>query len=393
MVYIHRNLEQKIKRSLNHYPAVAILGPRQCGKSTLADEAISKVKNKIKLDLEKQSDLIQLEEIELFLDLHKNRLICLDEIQRKPDLFTSLRSFIDEQKRNGLFLILGSASQDLIKQSSETLAGRILYLELTPFLLSELAPPGVVQDFYIREHWHRGGFPRAYLAGNDELAFEWLNNFIRTFLERDIPQLGFNISSESMHRFWRMISHVHGQILNKSQLGKSLGVSHTTLGNYVDLLVHTFMIRLLEPYEANVKKRLVKSPKIYFRDTGILHSLLSIESFEDLFAHPVLGASWEGYIIENIISEMPGWDPMFYRTSTGSEIDLIMKKGERILAFECKVSTSPGLTREFWKALEDVKPDKCFIIAPVKIPYFMKDNIRVCSPGYFITNKNELIDN
>jgi predicted AAA+ superfamily ATPase len=392
MVYIPRKLEQKLASSINHYPAIAILGPRQCGKSTLADQFISNVPHKIKLDLEKQSDLSQLEEIELFIDLHSNELICLDEIQRKPDLFVSLRSFIDDQKRNGLFLILGSASRDLIKQSSESLAGRIFYLELTPFLISELQALDGDSKFDIRKHWLRGGYPRAYLSEDDELAFEWLSNFIQTYLERDIPQLGFNYAASKMRRFWRMLAHVHGQILNKSRLGDSLGVSHTTLGSYVDLLDHTFMIRLLEPYEANVKKRLVKSPKIYFRDTGILHSLLSICSFEDLFSNPILGVSWEGFAIENIISEMQGWDPMFYRTSTGSEIDLIMKKGERIIAFECKVSRSPGLTRESWKAVDDVRPERCFVLAPVQHPYYLNENIFVCSPDYFILNNEKLID-
>lgn len=390
MAYIQRKLELKVNQSLKNYPVVAILGPRQCGKTTLADEIIARQENKIKLDLEKQSDLIQLEEVELFLDLYKNRLICLDEIQRKPDLFTSLRSFIDEQNRDGLFLILGSASRDLIKQSSETLAGRILYLELTPFLISELISKGETTGSIIKKYWLRGGFPRAYLSGSDIVAFEWLNSFIRTFLERDIPQLGFNLSAQTLHRFWRMLSHVHGQILNKSKLGESLGVSHNTLGNYVDILVNTYMIRMLEPFEANVKKRLIKSPKIYFRDTGILHALLSISSAEDLHAHPVIGASWEGFVIENIISEMPGWDPMFYRTSNGSEIDLILKKGNRILAFECKVSPSPRITKGFWNALEDVDPEKCFIIAPVQNPFFLKNNVMVCSPEYFIANKNEI---
>ncbi len=390
MVYIHRELQQKIQNSLINYPVVAILGPRQCGKSTLAEQIIAKRKDAVKLDLEKQSDMVQLDEIELFLDLYKNKLICLDEIQRKPELFASIRSFIDEQKRNGLFLILGSASQDLIKQSSQTLAGRILYLELTPFLITELLASNEIPEYNNKQHWLRGGFPRAYLAGNDELAFEWLNSFIRTYLERDIPQLGFNLSAETMHRFWRMLSHVHAQILNKSKLGDSLGLSHTTVGSYIDLLAHTFMIRVLEPFEANVKKRLVKSPKIYFRDTGILHALLSVHSYEELFIHPVLGASWEGFMMETIISQMSGWDPMFYRTAKGSEIDLILKKGNRILAFEFKVSPSPGITKEFWKALEDVNPESCIVIAPVKNSYFLSDTVRVCNPEYFLLNKEEL---
>lgn len=392
MSYLQRNLEQKTEYSLRYYPIVAILGPRQCGKSTLANEIISKKKDKLILDLEKQSDLIQLQEAELFLELHKNKLICLDEIQRRADLFPVLRAFVDEQKRNGILLILGSASPDLLRQSSESLAGRILYLELSPFLLSELMASDKIRGFNIKKHWLRGGFPRAYLAENDELAFEWLNNFIRTFLERDIPQLGFNLSSQTLYRFWRMLSHLHGQSLNKSKLGDSMGLSHTTIRNYIDLLVNTFIIRLLEPYEANVKKRLVKSPKMYFRDSGILHTLHSIYSYEDLFAHPVIGTSWEGYVIENMIAEMPGWDATYYRTSRGSEIDLILKKSDRIIAIECKVSSAPGFTKEYWQALEDINPEKSFIIAPVKNPYYLKDSVMVCNPEYFLENKIDLTD-
>ena len=379
MEYITRHLEGKLEQSLQNYPVVAILGPRQCGKSTLAGEVISKHPSWIKLDLEKQSDLVQLEEAELFFNLYRNKQICLDEIQRKPELFSSMRPFIDEENRNGLFLILGSASQDLIKQSSETLAGRILYLELSPLRLSEIYKADNNFTATNRTHWLRGGFPRAFLSGSDALAFEWIDSFIITFLERDLPQLDFNIPPKTLHRFWRMLSHVHGQVLNKSKLGESLGISHTTIGKYVEILVGTYMIRLLEPFEANVKKRVIKAPKLYFRDTGILHALQSIHTFENLHSHPIIGSSWEGYVIENIIGEMAGWEPMFYRTSNGSEIDLILKKGQRVLAFECKVSPAPKLTRGFWNAIEDVKPEKTFIVASAKQAYLIKKDVLVCN--------------
>ena len=241
---------------------------------------------------------------------------------------------MDESGRNGQFIILGSASPDLIRQSSETLAGRVSYFELTPFLLNEVLEEHSLKT--LRKLWLRGGFPRSYLAPNEKESFEWRLDFIRTFLERDIPQLGFRTPARTIERFWRMCAHLHGQLLNSSKLGESMGVSHHTIRSYVDMLEQSFVLRVLRPYESNLKKRLIKSPKIYIRDSGLLHALLGIESHDDLLGHPVYGASWEGWVIENVLSLLPDWNAAFYRTSSGSEIDLILEKGNRRIGVECK---------------------------------------------------------
>jgi len=304
--YIKRFFTEKIRERLLNIPGVIILGPRQCGKSTLAKAIISKIENAVYLDLERPSDINKLIDPEAFLSLNADKLICLDEIQRVPELFPILRSVIDENRRNGQFIILGSASPDLIRQSSETLAGRVSYFELTPFLFKEISEHSSPNK--LRKLWLRGGFPRSYLASDEKESFEWRLNFIRTFLERDIPQLGFRIPAKTLERFWKMCAHLHGQLLNSSKLGESLGVSHHTVRSYSDLLEQTFVLRVLRPYESNLKKRLIKSPKIYIRDTGLLHALLDIESHNELLGHPVYGASWEGFVIENILS--------FYQTGT-----------------------------------------------------------------------------
>jgi len=294
--YIPRNLEKKVREHLRHFPAVAILGPRQCGKSTMARRIVSGIKNAIILDLEKPSERARLTEPELFFTRTGVKLVCLDEIQRIPELFPVLRSVIDDRGRNGQFLILGSASRDLIRQTSESLAGRISYLELPAFQLSEVKPSGKS----LVKMWLRGGFPRSYLAKNDPMSSAWRYNFIRTFLERDIPQLGFSIPADNIRRLWSMCAHSHGQLLNASQLGGSLGVSHTTVRSYIHILSQTFMLRILPPFLPNLKKRLGKSPKVFLRDSGILHALLEIDSMDHLNGHPVCGSSWEGFAMENI---------------------------------------------------------------------------------------------
>ncbi len=260
--FVQRKLYARINRLLQDFPAVAILGPRQCGKTTLALEIARKTEPSIYVDLERPSDARKLRDPELYFRQYQDRLACLDEIHRQPDLFPLLRGVIDEHRRNGRFLILGSASRDLIRQSSETLAGRIAYLELTPFLLSEAAGHSPTDPSVAQTLWLRGGFPDSYLARDTAASLEWRENFIRTFLERDIPQLGFNIPAETLRRLWRMLAHSHGQQLNSSRLGEAIGVSHTTIRSYLDLLSQTFMIRLLQPQHANLKKRLVKSPKV-----------------------------------------------------------------------------------------------------------------------------------
>ena len=373
--YIKRRLEAELEDCLNDFPAVAVLGPRQCGKSTLAKVFIERFDDALYLDLENPADLAKLNDPELFFTHNQDKLICLDEIQLKPDIFARLRPLIDARNRTGQFIFLGSASRDLLKQSSETLAGRLAYLELTPFLFSETAaekPPLQLHDF-----WLRGAFPKSLLARSSKASYRWRDNFIRTFLERDIPQLGFRIPAQSLRRTWQMCAHNQGQLLNSSQLGSALGISHTTLRSYLELLSETFMLRILPPFAANLKKRLVKAPKIYIRDSGILHALLAVDNYDDLLSHPVFGASWETLVLENIIASYPEWEPFFYRTAAGAEIDLLLVRGQKRIAIECKASTAPTVSRGFWNALKDLEVDETWIVAPVKEGYPFADNVWV----------------
>lgn len=379
--YIERALQQEVISCLRDFPAVAILGPRQCGKSTLARNIIRNAGETVYLDLELPSDIQKLSEPELFLHQHTGKLICLDEIQRMPEIFPVLRSVIDSDRINSHFLILGSASPELIKQSSETLAGRIAYLELTPLLQHEILPTG--HDNVLPVYWLRGGFPDSFLARNDDSSGRWRDNFIRTFLERDIPQLGFFIPALTMRRVWQICAHNSGQIFNASQLGANIGVSHTTMKKYIDLLANTFMLRVLPPFLPNIGKRLVKSPKIYLRDTGILHSLFRIDRFDDLLGHPALGASWETLVLENVIAALPGWDAFFYRTAAGAEIDLVLTRGERKLAVECKASAAPRVSRGFWTGMEDLGIENAWVIAPIRDAYSIARNVTVSSLDHF----------
>lgn len=379
--YINRNITQLIKKRLNSNPAVALLGARQVGKSTLAEKILEQYPDSIYLDLERPSDLNKLTDPETYFALFQQKLICLDEIQRVPEIFSVLRSVIDRNKRNTQFLILGSASRDLIKQSSESLAGRLSYIEVTPFTQAEVAETTKVD---LQIHWIRGGYPRSLLALDDEDSFQWREDYIRTFLERDIPQLGFQIPAVTMSRLWQMLAHSHGQILNTSKLAGSMGVSSHTVRKYIDLLQQTFMLRVLPPYATNTKKRLVKSPKVYIRDSGILHSLLGIESLQDLFGHPVYGASFEGYIIENIISQLSRWKASFYRTSNGAEMDLVLEKGNKRLAIEIKSSSSPKVSKGFWSSIETLQPSQSYVIAPVESSYPISDDVMVVPLHEFI---------
>ena len=371
---IDRQLTNTITRRLKNNPVVTILGPRQCGKTTLTGQIVRKITQSVYLDLENPGDLAKLDDPFAFFSLHKDDLVCLDEIQRAPELFSILRSIIDERARNGQFLILGSAGRDLIRQSSETLAGRISYLNLTPFLLSET---DAVKKDDIRRLWLRGGFPRSYLAEDITVSFEWRQDFIRTFLERDIGMLGFRMSPVRLGRLWKMCAHIHGSLLNASKLADSLGVSSHTVRSYIDLLEHTFMLRVLFPDASNLKKRLVKSPKTYIRDSGILHALLDIRTHDDLLSHPIIGASFEGFAMENILANATNYQPSFYRTSAGAEIDLILRKGQRTLAFELKSSTVPKVSKGFWNALDDLSPDEAYVVAPVKESYPIKGGVMV----------------
>lgn len=377
--YISRNIEEKLERSLSRSPAVALLGPRQCGKSTTAKEYLKNTPS-IYLDLQDRVDRNKLAEPELFFDAYRDKLICLDEIQRLPDFFSILRSEIDKDRRPGRFLILGSASRDLIKQSSESLAGRISYIDMTPFWLKEVAGYVTWTDL-----WLRGGFPESVLAEDDEDSYDWRLDFIRTFLERDIPALGFTIPIPVIERLWLLLAHYHGQTINYHKLAAAADISIPTLKKYLAILEQTYMLRMLPPASSNLKKRLVKSPKVYLRDSGILHALLQIEGYDDLLANPVSGASWEGFVIENIIVQSDRWKPYFLRTSNGAEIDLVIEGAGRQHLFECKLSKAPKPSRGFHELVDLLKPDSAIVVAPVDKSYEIKRGIFVCPPdGVFI---------
>jgi len=377
--YLKRaQLQARVKELLKDYPAVAILGARQVGKSTLAKKILEQFKTSVFLDLQLPRELNKLSDPEAFFELHKKSLICLDEIQYKPDLFPVLRGVIDQRKKNGQFLILGSASRDLIRQSSESLAGRIAFLNITPFNAQETGQ----KKFH--QHWLRGGYPLSFLSRNDKVSLEWRYNYIRTFLERDIPQLGFNIPAQSLERLWKILSHSQGQILNSSKFGETLGKSAHTIKNYIDILEQTFTLRTLKPYIRNVKKRLIKSPKVYIRDTGLLHAYLDIETTNDLFGHPIYGVSFESYVIENICSRLNHWNQYFYRTSSGAELDLVLEKTRQTIAIEIKASTSPKPSKGFWNAVEDIKASKKYIIAPVSETYPIQKGLIVTNVFSFL---------
>jgi uncharacterized protein len=377
---IKRSIEDFVLQNLRVFPAVALLGPRQCGKSTLAKMLSEKIPSFLYLDLQNPVDLNKLNDPVLFFEANSEATFCIDEIQLLPELFSVLRSIIDQNRQNGRFILLGSASRELIKQTSESLAGRIGLVEIHPFSLDEVHEN---PDFQFNKFWLRGGYPESYLSENDEDSKLWRENFIRTYIERDIPQLGFQIPALQLRRLLTMCAHNQGQLLNLSKLGESLSLTHPTIRRYIDLLEQTFILRTLQPYEVNVKKRLVKSPKVFIRDTGILHRLLQIDQFNDLMGNPVFGSSWEGLVIENILSNLRDWFPFFYRSAVGDEIDLVLVKGEMIIAIECKASASPVLTKGFWKSLEVIKPKKAFVIVPVSGSYTIKQNVTVCGLADF----------
>jgi predicted AAA+ superfamily ATPase len=369
--YIDRVIEPIARERLANNPALALLGPRQCGKSTLARHLLKDFMDAVYLDVELPSDRNKLRDPEAFLKLHQGKLVCIDEVQRVPELFPVLRSLIDQSGVNGQYLILGSASRDLIRQSSETLAGRIAYLELAPFSIREV--PDAQQKL-----WLQGGFPRSFFA-EESAGFAWRGDFIRSFLERDVPMLKSGIPPEAVGRLLTMCAHYHGQFLNLEKLAGSMGVHAGTIRNYLDLLCGAFMMRRLPPFFANVKKRLIKSPKIYIRDSGILHALLNIKTMDDLFAHPVFGDSWEGLVVENILSSLPdGVSFGYYRTSNGAEMDLVLETGASRIGIECKASSSPKVTRGLWSAKDDLKLDEVLIIAPVDSAYPFGDGVTVC---------------
>jgi len=379
--FIQRKIEDTIKQYLKIFPVVAVLGPRQCGKSTLVKRLSQNWGTSLFLDLQYDADLGKLDQPSFFFESNADKIICLDEIQLVPQLFSVLRSVVDQNRQNGKFILLGSASRDLIQQTSESLAGRIGLVNLAPFTINELDN---LEGFNLYTFWLRGGFPDSYLSDNDTFSGIWRENFIKTFIERDIPQLGFQIPALQLKRLLVMCAHNQGQLVNYSKLGESLGLTHPTIRRYIDLLEQTFILRTLLPYETNVKKRLVKSPKVYVRDSGLLHQLLAISDFNSLLGNPVFGSSWEGVVVENVIVNYPDWNYYFYRTATGDEMDLILEKGNRRIAIECKASTAPKLTKGFYRALEVIKPQQTYVIIPTSVSYEIAPNITVCGLSEFL---------
>ena len=396
---IERNIVGKLENALANMPVVALLGPRQVGKTTLAFE-ISKKLNKqtTYLDLESDSDFNKLSDPESYFKRFNSVLIIIDEVQRKPDLFRIIRGIVDERKRNGEknghFLLLGSASRDLLQLSSESLAGRIRYLELTPFTFTEIEKKEG-KDFNYEKNWLRGGFPDSYLNENDTQSWEWRSDFITTYVERDIPNMGVGISPEHLKRCWKMLAHYHGNQVNYSELGRSLELSHTTIKHYIDVLTDFYMVRQLQPWSGNLKKRLVKSPKIYIRDSGILHTLLRLPKMTDLLSHPSIGASWEGFVIENIINQLNDqWEISYYRTATQIEIDLVLKTPDNeIWAVEIKRASAPKLSRGFYEACKDIQATHKWIVNAQEDQYPLTNEMDVIGLREFlkqITSKNEL---
>ncbi len=350
-----------MKRLLENFPAVVLVGPRQVGKTTLA-QTIEDEKAGVYLDLESKRDLQRLSDPEDYLARHEDELVILDEIQRVPELFTSLRGLIDQGGRkgqkNGRYLLLGSASLELIQQSSETLAGRIAYLELHPLDVTEVGSEN------LDRLWYRGGFPESYLSKNDESSAEQRDFLIRSYLEAEIPRYGGRLASREIRNLWTMLAHQQGGMLNIADLSRNLDLDARTINGYLGLLEDLLLIRTLKPWFKNVGKRLVKSPKVYIRDSGIVHELLGISGLESLLGHPVVGGSWEGFVIENLLAlAPPRTDAYFYRTSAGAEVDLVLCfRDQTRWVIEIKRGLSPNITTGFYNALEDLKPDKSFVV-------------------------------
>ena len=391
-----RERTERIINRLGQNPTVAILGPRQIGKTTLAHE-VSKIKSQngppsIYLDLENPEDFQKLQDPAPYLAQHADKLIILDEVQRYPDLFNSLRGIIDQRRRegrgNGRFLILGSATNDLLKQSSESLAGRIHYTELAGLNPFEIESPGGEP---LQQLWMRGGFPDSYAATGDQASYDWRQNFIRTYLERDIPQLGPRIPATTLMRFWTMLAHTQGELLNASKLASALGVESVTISRYIDLMSDLLLVRRLEPWHGNVKKRLVKSPRVYVRDSGLVHSLLRINDYEELSGHPIRGKSWEGFVIETILNALPaGVYASFYRTAAGAEIDLVISFGiDEHWAIEIKASHTPTLEKGFHMACEDIKAKQKFVIYTGEDKFPARHNTEILSLAHFIERLKE----
>jgi len=366
----------QVSKALRWSRAVALVGPRQCGKTTLAREFVA-FDSPNYFDLEDNADLARLDN-PAFAFSKLEGLVVIDEIQRRPELFPSLRVQMDKPGNKAKFLILGSASPELLQQSSETLAGRIATIELDGFSLDELGADS------LETLWTRGGFPLSFLADSDEQSTFWRKNFCRDFLERDLGLLGFQIPPQAMGRFWKMVAHYHGQNLNAAELARSLGVSAPTVRHYLDILSGAFMLRQLQPWFENIKKRQVKSPKIYYRDTGLLHYQLGIGSYHDLLGHPKIGASWEGFAIEQAIRFYQPDEQYFWSTQSEAELDLLLFKDGRRIGLECKLNDAPRITKSMRTAMETLKLDELKIIHTGSKSYELDENVQAIPLSHLI---------
>ena len=367
MKLIPRAIEAVVRQRLQEQPAVVLLGPRQVGKTTLARQiAEERGEAAIYLDLERPADLRRLDDADAYLRAQQGKLVVIDEIHRAPGLFAILRGVIDENRRRrhrtGQFLLLGSASIDLMRQASETLAGRVAYLDIGPFTAAEAAAAGYDRDVA----WLRGGFPESLLAGDDRASLRWRLDFIRSYLERDMPMFAPRLPAPTIGRLWTMLANGQGSLLNQSRLASGLGVSAPAVGRYIDLLVDLQLVRRLQPWSSNLGKRLVRSPKTYVRDSGVLHALLELETWNDVVGHPVVGPSWEGFVIENLVAAAgERWTPYFYRTEDGAEIDLLLERAGRPgIAVEVKRASAPDAGKGFRLATDDLKIKKRYVVYP-----------------------------
>jgi hypothetical protein len=381
---IIRNIEPLLAEYLTIFPVVGIIGPRQVGKTTLAKN-LAKNQPVHYLDLESAADRQKLSDPVLYLQNHQDKLIVLDEIQQMPQLMAELRGIIDTDRRVGRFIILGSASPTLIKKSADSLAGRIGYIELPPFTLNEV---GYENETKL---WHRGGFPLAYLAGSERGSMIWRKNFIRTYIEKDLALLGLSAEPQTIERFWRMLASVHGNLWNSESIARSMGLTHPTINKYLDLMEGAFLVRRLQPYFINISKRLVKSPKIYLRDSGVLHAFKDIIQEKDLLDDPQVGASWEGFVIEQIIETMQNvlinGNAYFYRTQQGAECDLIIEHSGKVKAvIEIKMSSAPQISRGFRITMADTNAQQGFVIAKTNENYKVDEKITVCSLAAFLND-------